>query len=262
MPSTRQPSPSGRRGRARASPRGAAAGLVAARRCRSWSPVASPGRSSARSSARAGEHDEARRADRRRRVRAGVHGAAELLEHDGGVDHAHARAAVRLGHEQAGHAEVGEAAPDRRRSCRRGVVVAARARTASGAALGEERAATLARSSSCSARELEVHLYWLARSARFARRRASGARHATELPFAAVRLRYGDAEEAFRAELVAWLEAHAPPREVLDRAEAVERATSPTGRATWQRTLFDAGWLVPGLAARARRAQRHRRRSR
>jgi alkylation response protein AidB-like acyl-CoA dehydrogenase len=60
-----------------------------------------------------------------------------------------------------------------------------------------------------------------------------------------VRLRYGDAEEAFRAELDAWLDANLPPREVLDRPKR-SSADMPDWARAWQRTLFDAGWLVPG----------------
>jgi alkylation response protein AidB-like acyl-CoA dehydrogenase len=60
-----------------------------------------------------------------------------------------------------------------------------------------------------------------------------------------VRLRYGHAEEAFRAELVVWLDEHAPPPEVL----AVPKRSSadlPDWARAWQRLLFDDGWLVPG----------------
>jgi alkylation response protein AidB-like acyl-CoA dehydrogenase len=60
-----------------------------------------------------------------------------------------------------------------------------------------------------------------------------------------VRLRFGDAEERFRSELVTWLEANAPPREVL----AVPKRSSaelPAWSREWQRRLFHAGWLVPG----------------
>ena len=59
------------------------------------------------------EH-ERDRADRRRDVGARVHGAAHLLEHDRGVDHAHPRAAVALGHEQADDTELRERVPHRR----------------------------------------------------------------------------------------------------------------------------------------------------
>jgi len=60
-----------------------------------------------------------------------------------------------------------------------------------------------------------------------------------------VRLRYGDEEEAFRAELVAWLEANVPAAEVLRRPKR-SSADLPDWARAWQRTLFDAGWLVPG----------------
>jgi alkylation response protein AidB-like acyl-CoA dehydrogenase len=60
-----------------------------------------------------------------------------------------------------------------------------------------------------------------------------------------MRLRYGDAEERFREELVSWLEANAPSREVLLSPKRSSADLQPWSRA-WQRTLFDAGWLVPG----------------
>jgi alkylation response protein AidB-like acyl-CoA dehydrogenase len=60
-----------------------------------------------------------------------------------------------------------------------------------------------------------------------------------------VRLRYGDAEEAFRKELVAWLEEHAPPAEVLAQPKQSSAYLADWAR-DWQRRLFDAGWLVPG----------------
>jgi alkylation response protein AidB-like acyl-CoA dehydrogenase len=58
-------------------------------------------------------------------------------------------------------------------------------------------------------------------------------------------LRYGDAEEAFRAELVAWLEAHWPAEPEREPVPSSSADLVPWVRA-WQRTLFDAGWLVPG----------------
>jgi alkylation response protein AidB-like acyl-CoA dehydrogenase len=60
-----------------------------------------------------------------------------------------------------------------------------------------------------------------------------------------VRLQFGEAEEAFRADLDAWLDANLPPREVLRRPKQSSADLQPWGR-EWQRTLFDAGWLVPG----------------
>src|ERR1700761_5799507 len=51
--------------------------------------------------------------------------------------------------------------------------------------------------------------------------------------------------EAFRAEFVAFLDAHLPPE-----AEAVHRSRSssdvPPWARRWQRLLFDHGWLAPG----------------
>ena len=60
-----------------------------------------------------------------------------------------------------------------------------------------------------------------------------------------VHLRYGDAEEAFRSELVTWLDANLPPAEL--RSEPKESSAHlPEWARRWQRTLFDDGWLVPG----------------
>jgi alkylation response protein AidB-like acyl-CoA dehydrogenase len=57
-------------------------------------------------------------------------------------------------------------------------------------------------------------------------------------------LHFDEATEAFRQELVDWLEANAP-----DPATTTERASSsahiPGWAREWQRKLFDAGWLVP-----------------
>ncbi|MEX2254108.1 MAG: acyl-CoA dehydrogenase family protein [Acidimicrobiia bacterium] len=60
-----------------------------------------------------------------------------------------------------------------------------------------------------------------------------------------MRLSYGDAEERFRADLVGWLEEHAPPREILAQPK-LSSAHLPDWARAWQRELFDAGWLVPG----------------
>jgi alkylation response protein AidB-like acyl-CoA dehydrogenase len=60
-----------------------------------------------------------------------------------------------------------------------------------------------------------------------------------------MRLRYGDAEEAFRTELVEWLQANVPAPELLAQRKLSSAHLTDWGRA-WQRTLFDAGWLVPG----------------
>src|SRR3954451_21603856 len=62
-----------------------------------------------------------------------------------------------------------------------------------------------------------------------------------------MRLRFSDEDEAFRAELREWLERNPPPtpeEEAADpsRSSADQRPWS----VRWQRTLFDAGYLVPG----------------
>ena len=60
-----------------------------------------------------------------------------------------------------------------------------------------------------------------------------------------MRLEYGESEEAFRAELVAWLEANAPSREQLS-VPRLSSAHLPDFAREWQRKLFDAGYLIPG----------------
>jgi alkylation response protein AidB-like acyl-CoA dehydrogenase len=60
-----------------------------------------------------------------------------------------------------------------------------------------------------------------------------------------VRLSYDERTEAFRAELRQWLDENLP-----DPAATTEPPTSSAGPPAWarelQRTMFDAGWLVPG----------------
>ncbi|HEY7135420.1 MAG TPA: acyl-CoA dehydrogenase family protein [Acidimicrobiia bacterium] len=60
-----------------------------------------------------------------------------------------------------------------------------------------------------------------------------------------MRLRYGETEEAFRAEFVEWLEANVPAPELRAQPRLSSANITDWGGA-WQRTLFDAGWLVPG----------------
>jgi alkylation response protein AidB-like acyl-CoA dehydrogenase len=60
-----------------------------------------------------------------------------------------------------------------------------------------------------------------------------------------VQLRSGDAEEAFRAELTAWLDEHAPSRDLIESPRQ-SSADLPAWARDWQREEFDAGWLVPG----------------
>jgi alkylation response protein AidB-like acyl-CoA dehydrogenase len=60
-----------------------------------------------------------------------------------------------------------------------------------------------------------------------------------------VRLRYGEAEEQFRRELIAWLDEHAPEPDVMQQPKR-SSADLPEWARQWQRTLFEHGWLVPG----------------
>ena len=51
-----------------------------------------------------------------------------------------------------------------------------------------------------------------------------------------MKLQYGEAEEAFRAELIAWLEEHAPPEKLLREPRLSSANLTDWGR-EWQRTL-------------------------
>jgi alkylation response protein AidB-like acyl-CoA dehydrogenase len=62
---------------------------------------------------------------------------------------------------------------------------------------------------------------------------------------ALMRLRYGADEEAFRTELVTWLDANLPGFEEVREDKRSSAYLSDKARA-WQRKLFDNGWLVPG----------------
>ncbi|MGI8663688.1 MAG: acyl-CoA dehydrogenase family protein [Acidimicrobiales bacterium] len=61
-----------------------------------------------------------------------------------------------------------------------------------------------------------------------------------------MRLRYRDEDEAFRAELLAWLEANPPPLAAEARDPTRSSADKRPWAQAWQRTLFESGWLVPG----------------
>ena len=60
-----------------------------------------------------------------------------------------------------------------------------------------------------------------------------------------MRLSYDEVDEAFRDELVAWLEVNAPTKEELQSAKK-SSSDLPAWAVAWQRRLFDAGYLVPG----------------
>src|SRR5690348_12823357 len=59
-------------------------------------------------------------------------------------------------------------------------------------------------------------------------------------------MRFSDADERFRDELIGWLDENPPP---IDEEAADPPSSSADKRPSavrWQRTLFDAGYLVPG----------------
>jgi alkylation response protein AidB-like acyl-CoA dehydrogenase len=61
-----------------------------------------------------------------------------------------------------------------------------------------------------------------------------------------VRLRYDDSVEAFRSELLEWLAANRPSPEEMAADPSVSTGHAPAWARRWTRTMFDAGWLVPG----------------
>jgi alkylation response protein AidB-like acyl-CoA dehydrogenase len=61
-----------------------------------------------------------------------------------------------------------------------------------------------------------------------------------------VRLRFDDAVEAFRAELLEWLAANRPSPEEMAADPSVSTGHAPDWARRWTRRMFDAGWLVPG----------------
>jgi alkylation response protein AidB-like acyl-CoA dehydrogenase len=62
-----------------------------------------------------------------------------------------------------------------------------------------------------------------------------------------MRLRWDEATERFRDELRAWLDEHAPPEELRRAEPPLSAAHYPSWARPWQRTLLDAGLLIPGL---------------
>jgi alkylation response protein AidB-like acyl-CoA dehydrogenase len=60
-----------------------------------------------------------------------------------------------------------------------------------------------------------------------------------------MRLQYAPEDEAFRAELDAWLDSHGPSTDRLKERKQ-SSAHMPQWARDWQRALFDNGWLVPG----------------
>ena len=61
-----------------------------------------------------------------------------------------------------------------------------------------------------------------------------------------MRLHFSDEDEAFRAELLEWLEQNPPPFEDERNEPRRSSADHRPWAKRWQQTLFDAGYLVPG----------------
>jgi alkylation response protein AidB-like acyl-CoA dehydrogenase len=61
-----------------------------------------------------------------------------------------------------------------------------------------------------------------------------------------MKLRFGDEVEAFRADFLAWLAANRPSEKEMADDPARSSAHVPGWARRWAKTLFDAGWLVPG----------------
>jgi len=61
-----------------------------------------------------------------------------------------------------------------------------------------------------------------------------------------VRLSFSEDDEAFRAELVAWLEENPPPFDEERADPSTSSADLRPWAKKWQRTLYDNGYLVPG----------------
>lgn len=61
-----------------------------------------------------------------------------------------------------------------------------------------------------------------------------------------MKLRFDDSVEAFRAELLDWLAANRPTAEEMAADPSVSTGHAPGWARRWTRTMFDAGWLVPG----------------
>src|SRR5580704_6374383 len=61
-----------------------------------------------------------------------------------------------------------------------------------------------------------------------------------------MRLAPDDAVVAFRTEFEAWLDEHLPSQEVMDADQRLSSSHMPDWARAFQRTMFEAGYLVPG----------------
>src|SRR4029078_10735634 len=151
-----------------------------------------------------------------------------------GVDHPHARAAELLGDEQTDHTHLAQAVPHRVAAERGTVGLVLLADVTDRRLVGEEATHGVAQHLLVGT-ELEVH----DAPAQLADT------NVRKLPCAAMRLQYAPEDEAFRAELIAWLESHRPSAERIKEPKQ-SSAHMPEWAREWQRALFDAGYLVPG----------------
>ncbi len=196
--------------------------------------------------ARCREQHERHRADRRRRVRRRAHRAAELLEHDRRVDHAACR------HRRRPRARAARRTPSSpsplQTASAPSVSASYSARTYGviGARSARKRRTDVAQHL-LFGRELEVHA-----APRF------GDSDVRKLPCAPMRLQYAPEDEAFRAELDAWLDANQPPPEhsvasrSMSSAHMPEWARDVAAHAVRQR----AGWCPVGRRSSAAATRR------
>ena len=61
-----------------------------------------------------------------------------------------------------------------------------------------------------------------------------------------MKLQFDESVEAFRAELLEWIAANRPTPEEMAAEPSVSTGHAPAWARRWTRTMFDAGWLVPG----------------
>ena len=61
-----------------------------------------------------------------------------------------------------------------------------------------------------------------------------------------MRLRFDDAVERFRAEFLEWLASNRPSPGEMAAEPSLSTGHLPGWARRWIRTMFDAGWLVPG----------------
>ena len=61
-----------------------------------------------------------------------------------------------------------------------------------------------------------------------------------------MKLQFDESVEAFRAELLTWIAVNRPSPEEMAAEPSVSTGHAPAWARRWTRTMFDAGWLVPG----------------